>query len=113
MRSIKDIKKEKGYVEFNIPDELKTRVIIMSIYSFKEVAKGIRIETKQHELVRTLHRMSNFYDETNYLLNGEKIEYRIIIFKKINKKFEFNEKNKGFITDLVIGKNIYRFTLTK
>jgi len=110
MKSIKDIKKEIGYVEFKLSD---SEIVIIPIYSLRKVIKGIRIETKQHELVEQLHRMSNFYDENNLLLNGKKIEYGIILFKKHKKTIDFSEINKGLITDLVVGNNIYRFTLTK
>ena len=74
---------------------------------------GIRLETKQHELISQLHRMSNFYDENNFLLNGNKIEYGIILLKKRKKTIEFSEINKGIMTDLVVVDGIYRFTLTK
>ena len=110
MKSIKDIKKEIGYVEFKLSD---SEIVIIPIHSLRKVIKGIRIETKQHELVEQLHRMSNFYDENNLLLNGKKIEYGIILFKKHKKTIDFSEINKGLITDLVVGNNIYRFTLTK
>lgn len=110
MKSIKDIKKEIGYVEFRLSD---SEIVIIPIHSLRKVIKGIRIETKQHELVEQLHRMSNFYDENNLLLNGKKIEYGIILFKKHKKTIDFSEINKGLITDLVVGNNIYRFTLTK
>lgn len=110
MKSIKDIKKEIGYVEFKLSD---SEIVIIPIHSLRKVIKGIRIETKQHELVVQLHRMSNFYDENNLLLNGKKIEYGIILFKKHKKTIDFSEINKGLITDLVVGNNIYRFTLTK
>jgi hypothetical protein len=110
MKSIKDIKKEIGYVEFRLS---KTEIVIIPIYSLKMVKIGIRLETKQHELISQLHRMSNFYDENNLLLNGNKIEYGIILFKKHKKIIEFSEINKGLMTDLVIGDKIYRFTLTK
>lgn len=110
MKSIKDIKKEIGYVEFKLSD---SEIVIIPIHSLRKVIKGVRIETKQHELVEQLHRMSNFYDENNLLLNGKKIEYGIILFKKHKKTIDFSEINKGLITDLVVGNNIYRFTLTK
>ena len=110
MKSIKDIKKEIGYVEFRLSD---SEIVIIPIHSLRKVIKGIRIETKQHELVEQLHRMSNFYDENNLLLNGKKIEYGIILFKKHKKTIDFSEINKGLMTDLVVGNNIYRFTLTK
>lgn len=110
MKSIKDIKKEIGYVEFKLSD---SEIVIIPIHSLRKVIKGIRIETKQHELVEQLHRMSNFYDENNLLLNGKKIEYGIILFKKHKKTIDFSEINKGLMTDLVVGNNIYRFTLTK
>lgn len=110
MKSIKDIKKEIGYVEFRLSD---SEIVIIPIHSLRKVIKGIRIETKQHELVEQLHRMSNFYDENNLLLNGKKIEYGIILFKKHKKTIDFTEINKGLMTDLVVGNNIYRFTLTK
>ena len=109
MKSIKDIKKEIGYVEFRLS---KTEIVIIPIYSLKMVKIGIRLETKQHELISQLHRMSNFYDENNLLLNGKKIEYGIIIFKKRKKEIHFNEIKKGLLTDLVTNNNIYCFTLT-
>jgi len=110
MKSIKDIKKEIGYVEFRLS---KTEFVIIPIYSLKMVKIGIRLETKQHELISQLHRMSNFYDENNFLLNGNKIEYGIILLKKRKKTIEFSEINKGIMTDLVVVDGIYRFTLTK
>jgi hypothetical protein len=110
MKSIKDIKKEIGYVEFRLS---KTEFVIIPIYSLKMVKIGIRLETKQHELISQLHRMSNFYDENNFLLNGNKIEYGIILLKKRKKTIEFSEINKGIMTDLVVVDEIYRFTLTK
>lgn len=110
MKSIKDIKKEIGYVEFKLS---KTEIMIIPIYSLRIVKKGVRVETKQHEIIDQLNKMSNFYDENNLLLNGKKIEYGIIIFKKHKKIINFSEINKGLITDLVVGNNIYRFTLTK
>ena len=110
MKSIKDIKKEIGYVEFRLS---KTEIVIIPIYSLRVVKNGVRVETKQHELIEQLNRMSNFYDENNFLLNGKKIEYGIILFKKHKKTIEFSEINKGLMTDLVIGDKIYRFTLTK
>jgi hypothetical protein len=110
MKSIKDIKKEIGYVEFRLS---KTEFVIIPIYSLKMVKIGIRLETKQHELISQLHRMSNFYDENNFLLNGKKIEYGIILLKKRKKTIEFSEINKGIMTDLVVVDEIYRFTLTK
>ena len=110
MKSIKDIKKEIGYVEFRVSD---SEIVIIPIHSLRRVIKGIRIETKQHELIEQLHRMSNFYDENNSLLNGKKLEYGIVLFKKHKKTINFSEINKGLITDLVVGNNIYRFTLTK
>lgn len=110
MKSIKDIKKEIGYVEFRLS---KLEIVVIPIYSIKTVKKGVRLETKQHELIIQLHRKSNFYDENNFLLNGDKIEYGIILFKKYKKTIEFNEINKGIMDDLVVGDNIYRFTLTK
>lgn len=110
MKSIKDIKKEIGYVEFRLS---KTEIVIIPIYTLRVVKKGVRIETKQHELVNQLHKMSNFYDENNLLLNGKKIEYGIILLKKHKKTIEFSEINKGLMTDLVVGNEIYRFTLTK
>jgi hypothetical protein len=110
MKSIKDIRKEIGYVEFRLSP---TEIVMIQIYSLRRVKKGVRIETKQHELVDQLNRMSNFYDENNLLLNGKKIEYGIIQFKKHKREIEFSEINKGLITDLVGDNNIYRFTLTK
>jgi hypothetical protein len=110
MKSIKEIKKEIGYVEFKLS---VIEIVIIPIYSIRTVKKGIRLETKQHELINQLYRMSNFYDENNFLLNGKKIEYGIILFKKHKKTIEFSEINKGIMTDLVVDNNIYRFTLTK
>lgn len=110
MKSIKDIKKEIGYVEFRLP---KLAIVVIPIYSIITVKKGVRLETKQHELIIQLHRKSNFYDKNNFLLNDDKIEYRIILLKKYKKTIEYSEINKCIMDDLVIGDNIYRFTLTK
>jgi hypothetical protein len=110
MKSIKDIKKEIGYVQFILSE---FEIVIIPVYSIKTVKEGIRLETKQQELIEQLHKMSNFYDKNNFLLNCKKIEYGIILFKKHKKTIEFSKINKGFITDLVVGNNIYRFTLTK
>ena len=67
MKSIKDIKKEIGYVEFRLS---KTEFVIIPIYSLRVVKIGIRLETKQHELIEQLNRMSNFYDKNNFLFAG-------------------------------------------
>jgi hypothetical protein len=110
MKSIKDIKKEIGYVQFILSE---FEIVIIPVYSIKTVKEGIRLETKQQELIKQLHKMSNFYDKNNLLLNGKKIKYGIILIKKIKKLIEFSEINEGFITNLVVSNNTYHFTLTK
>lgn len=110
MKSVKDIKKEIGYVEFILPTN---EISIIPIYSIRELKKGIKLETKQHELIDNLLKYSNFHDDNNINLISKKIKYGIILFKKREKKIQFSEIYFGLLKDLIIENNIYRFTLTK
>jgi hypothetical protein len=110
MKSIKDIKKEIGYLEFR---QSKTDISLIPIYSLRVVKNGVKFETNQHDLIKQLNRASNFYDENNLLLNGKKIEYRVILFKGYKKIINYGEIHKGLITNLVVIFNNYHFILTK
>lgn len=110
MKSIKDIKKEIGYISFT---QSKTDYVVIPIYSINITKNGINIETEKHYLIKQLNKMSNFHDDKNILLCGEKIEYSISIFKNHRKSIDFNEVKRGFLIDLVVSKNTYLFTLTK
>ena len=111
MKSIKDIKKEIGYVEFK--SLFNSDSILIPIYYLRNTKNGIRVETKQHSIIDELIKYSNFHDETIYYLKGNPITYNIVKYKKTKQEFEFSELNYGFLTDLIVSKNIYRFTLTK
>jgi hypothetical protein len=110
MKSIKDIKKVIGYIEFRHPKYKD--IICIPFYSIKKVKKGVRVETKQDSVIDELLKYSNFWDENNLLLACKPIKYGLIQIKRRKQRIEFGELNFGFLTDLVVGNNIYRFTLT-
>ena len=109
MKSIKDIKKEIGYIEFK--SLINSDSILIPIYYLRNTKNGIRVETKHHQIIDELLKYSNFRDEKTYYFKGNPINYSIVQFKKTKQKFEFGELKYGFLTDLVINKNTYQFTL--
>lgn len=111
MKSIKDIRKEIGYLEFKYP--YNEDIIIIPIFSVKKNKNCYIIESKNHEFIDLLYRYSNFNDKDNYLVSTKPIKYGLILHKKRKGVIDFGDINCGFLTNLIELKNSYSFTLTK
>jgi hypothetical protein len=112
MKSIKDIKRQKGYIEFKLSNTVTFKIPFTSI---KKMRNGYRIESKQNSIIDTLFKSSNFNNSKNFILSGNLIEYIIVETPKYGNKIVTisTNPNYGLVVDLLSLNDCYIFTLTK
>lgn len=111
MKSIKDIKKNIGFIEFySSNNEPITTVTFTKI---KYLNKGFRIISKKNQNIDNLFKKFNFNYENNFLLKNRNIVYMIYTFNRNKNLEEKIGEHKGVLTNLVVIDDYYHFTLTK